>query len=155
MITRTYVVKMPTSSPTTPLDILVTNSPGTQAAPVVAGTDGAYYEWLGRPLRVPVLAAAGASGGFVPRLALGFLVSITRIAAAIVTDLPGVQLSQSLASLASTDGGPTISIPLLADPNGNPAIRLVGGANTAGDYFVVTLMCPEAKDVDRDSAAGS
>lgn len=151
MNTRTYVVKMPTSVSTTPLDILVQNSPGTQAAPVVAGGDGAYYEMLGRPLRIPVLAAAGASAGFVPRLRLGFSLSIAPIKTAIVTDLPGVQLSASLASLSSTDSGPTISVPALADPAGGPAIRLIGGAGTAGGVFVVTLQVLEAKDVDRDS----
>lgn len=157
MITRTYIVKMPTSSPTTPLDILVMNSPGTQAVPIVAGTDGAYYEWRGRPLRIPVLSggapptAAQIAAGFVPRLRLGFIVVVTPISAAIATDLPGVQLSSSLASLASTDAGPTLNIPAFADPGGNPSIRLIGGAGTAAKFFAVTLMCPEASDEDRSS----
>lgn len=150
MITRTYVVQMPDEGPTTPLDILVESDPGSPDAPVTAG-DAAYYEWRGRPLRIPVLAADGVDEGFVPRLRLGFLVTITPIAAAIQTDLPGVQLSESLASLASTDGGPTINVPTLADPGGEAAIRLVGGAGTAGLFYVVTLMCPEAKDEDRSN----
>jgi len=150
MITRTYIVQMPLEGPTTPLDILVESAPGSQDDPVLPG-DGKYYEWRGRPLRFPVLAAAGAAGGFVPRLRLGFLVTITPIAAAIQTDLPGVQLSESLAELASTDSGPSINIPTLADPSGEAAIRLIGGVATAGLFYVVTLMCPEAKDEDRSN----
>lgn len=156
MISRTYVVKMPTSSPATPVDILVQNAPGSQSAPVVAATDGAYYEWRGRPLRIPVLSGgsppstAAIAAGFVPRFRLGFTVSIVRIAAAIVTDLPGAQLSSSLAALSSTDSGPTISVTSFPDPAGGPAIRLIGGTGTAGGVFQVTLECPEAKDEDRE-----
>ncbi len=150
MITRTYIVQMPSEGADTPLDILVTSAPGSQSAPALPG-DGKYYECRGRPLRIPVLAAAGPDEGFVPRTRLGFVVSITPIAADIQTDLPGVQLSESLASLASTDSGPSINIPTLADPNGEPAIRLTGGDGTQGLFYVVTLMCPEAKDEDRSS----
>ena len=150
MISRTYVVLMPASSATTPLDILVQNSPGTQAVPIVAGGDGAYYELRGRALRIPVLAAAGAAGGFVPRLRLGFSVAVVRINSAIVTDLPGVKLSASLISLASTDSGPTIAVPAFPDPNGLPAIRLTGGAGTSGGFFLVSLRLNEAKDEDRE-----
>jgi hypothetical protein len=153
MITRTYVVQMPEESPTAPLDILVVNTPGSPDAPALPG-DGKYYEWRGRPLRIPVLAAEGASAGFVPRTRLGFIATISPIAAAVSPSLPGVQLSESLASLASTDSGPSINIPTLSDPNGQPAIRLIGDASTAGLFFVVTLMCPEAKDEDRNGTAG-
>lgn len=151
MITRTYVVQMPNDD--TPLDILVESAPGSQDAPVVisGGDDGSYYEWRGRPLRFPVLAAAGASGGFVPRLRLGFTVTVTPISPFICDSLPGVQLSESLASLASTDSGPSINIPTLADPSGEAVIRLVGGDDTQALFFTVTLMCPEAKDEDRSN----
>jgi len=155
MIVRTYVVKMPDEVSTNPVDILVQNSPGSQAAPVVSGTDGAYYEVLGRPFRIPVLAAAGVAGGFVPPLRLGFSIAITPLGSAIVTDLPGVQLSASLASLSSTDSGPTISVPAFADPAGGPSLRLVGGAGTAGGIYVVSLFVAEAKDVDRSGTSGS
>jgi hypothetical protein len=58
-----------------------------------------------------------------------------------------VQLSESLAGdLSSTDSGPSISIPLLSDPGGEPAIRLVGSADTAGLFYLVSLQCPEAKE---------
>lgn len=147
MIKRLYVVKMPTSVPTTALDILVTNNPGTQSVPVVAGGDGAYYEWRGRPLRVP---NPSGTTGFVPRFRLGFAVSIAGYGAADVTDLPGFQLSASLASVSSTDAGPTISVPTFADPSGKPALRLVGGGNTAGQVYLVTLLVMEPKDDDRD-----
>ena len=144
---------MPTSSPTTAVDILVQNNPGSQSAPVVVATDGAYYEWRGRPLSVPNPSGGVTPTGqstYVQRFRLGFLFGIARIASAIVTDLPGVQFSASLAKLASTDAGPTISVPAFADPAGGPAIRLTGGAGTAGGIFIVTLSIPEAKDEDRD-----
>lgn len=147
MINRQYIVKMPTSVATNPIDILIQNNPGTQAAPVVAGTDGAYYEWRGRPLRIP---NPSGTAGFVPRFRLGFIIGLVRISTAIVTDLPGVQLSASLASLSSTDAGPTISVPAFADPAGGPAIRLIGGTNTAGGVFVLTLLVAQAKDDDRN-----
>lgn len=146
MISRTYIVLMPTETPTGPLDILVENNPGTQAAPVVAGGDGAYYEWRGLPLHLPNRVG---TPGFVPRLRLGFEVAVAGISTAIVTDLPGVQLSASLASLSSTDSGPTISVPAFADPVAGPAIRLTGGAGTAGKVFAVTLKVAEARDEDR------
>lgn len=153
MITRTYIVQMPVETPTAPLDILVVSAPGAPSAPALPG-DGKYYEWRGRPLRIPVLAAGGAAGGFVPRCALGFIATISPIAAAVSAKLPGVQLSASLGSLASTDSGPSINIPTLADPGGKPAIRLVGDNTTAGLFYVVTLVCPEAKDEDRQGTTG-
>lgn len=157
MITRTYVVKMPSTPDTTaPVDILVQNNPGSQAAPVVTAGDAAYYEWRARPLRIPVMSGgapptvAQIALGFVPRLRLGCLVSITPIRAAIAGVSPGVQLSATLASLASTDAGPTIAVPALADPAGGPSIRLIGGAATSGLFFLVTLEAPEARDEDRE-----
>lgn len=156
MISRTYVVKMPESVSTNPLNIFVRNSPGTKAVPITSGTDGKYYEWRGRPLRFEQLAltsAGAANSAFAPRARLGFLVTVTPIVAAISTDLPGVQLSASLTSLASTDSGPTIAIPALADDTTNgPMIRLIGGAGTAGKFFVVSLSVMEPNDEDRDPA---
>lgn len=145
MLTRTYIVKMPSEVPTAALDILVQSAPGSQDDPALPG-DGAYYEWRGRPLRLETLVSAGAAGGFVPRLRLGLLVTITPIVAAVAADVPGVQLSASLASLASTDSGPSIAVPAFADPAGEPAIRLVGSSATSGLFYVVTLMCPEAHE---------
>lgn len=158
MISRLYVVQMPSSeSAATPLDILVESQPGTKAAPIVPAF-GAYYEWRGRPLRVPVHSggapptAAAIAAGFTPRVRLGFHVTITPYGTAIATDLPKVQLSESLAGdLSSTDVGPSISIPVLADPAGEPVIRLIGGAATASLFFLVALVCPEGKDEDRSS----
>ena len=159
MIVRTYVVLMPTSEPTTPVDILVQNAPGTQAAPIVAATDGAYYEILGRPFRVPVLAAAGASAGFVPWTRLGVSLALTPIAAGPIGVWPGAQLSASLAALSSTDAGPTISVPSFPDPAGGPSIRLIGGTNgeltTAGQLWLVSFYVAEAKDADRSGTSGS
>ena len=132
---RTYIVEMPTETPTTPLDILVSTDPGSQDAPAAPG-DGSYYEWLGRPVR---FETESGDTGFVPRLTPGFAVTITPLQASGQVDIPGVQLSASLASLASTDAGPSIAVPALADGADGPMIRLIGTANTAGDFFIVTL----------------
>jgi hypothetical protein len=148
MIVRTYVVKMPTSSPAVPLDILVTNAPGSQAAPTVVA-DAAYYEVLNRPFRTPVLAAAGQAAGFVPWTRLGFSIAVTPLKAGVVTTLPGAQLSASLAALSSTDAGPSISVPTFADPAGGPSLRLTGSAGTAGGLFMVSMFVAEAKDTDQ------
>lgn len=157
MISRTYVVKMPSTPDTAaPVDILVQNQPGTQAAPVVTAGDAAYYELRGRPLRIPVESggapptAAQIAAGFVPRFRLGVALSITPIRNAIAGVSPGVQLSSTLASLASTNVGPSINVPALADPAGGPSIRLIGGAATSGLFFLVSLQVPEAKDEDRE-----
>lgn len=151
MISRLYIVKMPTEVNTTPIDILVENDPGTQDDPVVAAGDGAYYEWRGRPI---VLPNPAGDSSFVPRFRLGFEVSVSPYSNAIVTDLPGVQLSESLASISSTDGGPLISVPSFPDPAG-PAIRLVGGVGTAGKVFMVSVQIPEAKDEDGAVSTGN
>lgn len=139
---------MPNSVATNPLDILVQNNPGTKTAPVVAGGDGAYYELRGRPLRVPNPVG---SAGPVPRLRLGFSLSIVQVLAAVSGTFPGAQLSASLAALAA---GSTIPVPTFTDPAGGPAIRLVGGtigeASTAGQIYIVSLLISEPKDEDRD-----
>lgn len=154
MLSRQYVVQMPDESPSTALDILVQSAPGSQDEPVTVA-DAAYYEWRGRPLRLEVLAADGVAGGFVPRLRLGFLVTVTQYGPGPGTGLPEVQLSESLAGdLSSTDAGPSITIPLFTDPNGEPAIRLNGGADTAGQQYLVSLLCPEAKEDNAPRGGG-
>ncbi len=133
------------------LDILV-QDPGSPSAPVLGGdtiVNGAYYEWRGRPIRLETLAADGATGGFVPRTRLGLKFSIVEITSGTAGALPGVQLSASLASLASTDAGPTINIPAFADPSGEPVIRLRNSADSAEGFFMVSVEISEAKDEDR------
>lgn len=154
MISRTYVVQMPDGEgEASPLDILVLNDPGTVDDPALGASGGAYYELRGRPLRIPVLAAAGQANGFVPRLTLGFSIAVTPISTAAVAAFPGVQLSASLIDLASTDSGPTIAVPAFPDPAGQPAIRLTGSAGTAGLVFTVCLLVSEATDEDRSGTA--
>lgn len=163
MINRTYIVLMPTSSPTTPLDLFVQSAPvvtaagtipmGNQANPVKVA-DAAWYEWRGRTFRFEQLklVAGVANANFSPAARQGFLVTITPIAAAsAITDVPPVaQLSASFGSLASTDAGPTINIPALADNvSSGPMIRLIGSASTAGKFFVVNLLVMEDKDDSR------
>lgn len=147
---RTYVVKMPNETPTTALDILVLEDPGSPDAPVTAGGDGAYFEWLGRPVRFETQTG---DNGFVPRLTPGFGVGVVPINTAGQVDMPGVQLSASLASLASTDGS-TVPVPALADGASGPMIRLVGTTNTAGKFFLVTLLSEDFSTHGR-SAQGS
>jgi len=150
MITRTYLVLMPAESPTTPVDIFVRSDPGSPDAQVIQG-DAAYCEWRGRPLRVAVTAAEGASEGFVPRLRLGFGVSVaTWSPGAAGVAPPAVQLSESLLGTITALGSGT---PNLADQSGEPVVRLTGTAETAGFCYIVTLMCPEAKDEDRSNTA--
>lgn len=146
MQSRQYVVKMPTAGGgTTALDILVLSDPGSKDAPVTAGTDGAYYEWLGRPVR---FETESGDDGFTPRLNLGPMVFITPIQASGQISMPGVQLSASLASLASTDSSPDVNVPALADGVNGPMIRLIGTADTAGDFFLVTLLIPTFADMN-------
>lgn len=154
MISRLYIVKMPTEVSTNPVDILVETNPGSQGAPVVSGSDGAYYEWRGRPLSLPNPASDPTT--FIPRFRLGFEVSVTPYGTAMSEAVPSVQLSASLASVSSTDVGPTISVPAFPDPAGGAAIRLIGGVDggtgvtTAGRVFMVSVQIPEAKDEDRN-----
>lgn len=152
MINRQYVVKMPTSSPAAPLYILVQDDPGTQDDPVVAGTDGAYYELRGRPIRFETVSG---DTGFVPRMALGFHVDLTPMSCTFPIVWPEVQFSASLIqNLSSTDSGPTIQVPTFADATaGGPAILVQGNTGTEGNIFLLTLSIAEAKDEDRQATA--
>ena len=158
MIHRTYIVKMPNETPTTPLDIVVEGFPGTNAVPIKTSTapvgwsggDGVYYEWTGRALRLPNKLSLGASQ-FIPRFLLGWSLSMYRINTAIVTDLPAVLLSQSLVDDLSSGDGSIVSAPL-TDPSYGPVIRLTGGAATAAAIFVVHLQVMQARDNDRVAA---
>ena len=164
MINRTYIVLMPTEVSTTPVDIFVQSAPvvtasgtipiGNQANPVKVG-DAAWYEWRGRTLRfeqLKLLATGAANPAWSPAARLGFNISVTPISnASATTDVaPVAQLSASFGALASTDAGPTIAIPALADNVTNgPMIRLIGSASTAGKFFVVNLLVMEDKDDSR------
>lgn len=159
MIHRTYIVKMPNETPTTPLDIVVEAYPGSQAAPISlaaspvtapvgwSGDDGAYYERTARPLHLPNKLSLGASQ-FIPAFLLGWSLTMYRINTAVVTDLPAVRLSQSLVNDLSSGDGLIVSAPL-TDPSYGPVIRLTGGANTASAIFVVHLQVMQARDNDR------
>ena len=159
MINRTYIVKMPTSSPTANFDIFVQSNPGSQSVPVKPAFDSAYYEIGGRTLRfeqLALLSTGAANPAFSPLGRLGIQVSITQILGAVAGVAPGMQLSASFGALASTDGGPTVNIPALPDDVSNgPMIRLVGSSATAGHYFMVNLLIAEDKDENRSSSGST
>ncbi|HEV3059575.1 MAG TPA: hypothetical protein VGY48_15100 [Vicinamibacterales bacterium] len=152
MINRTFFVKMPTSSPTTAVDIPVQTNPGSSTAPVTVATDAVYYELRGRTTRfeqLKLLTSGGANSAWSPLARQGVLATVTPFGnAAIVTDLPDLQLSASFGTWAASG----IAIPALADSVANgPIIRLIGGAGTAGKFFVVSLLIFEEKDENRSS----
>ncbi len=150
MIARTYYVEMPTSEGTAAIDIVVEAYPGSQDDPIDAGNspagwngeDGSYYEIRSRPIRLPVEVG---DAGFVPRLNLGWLCSVTPSGGAAAAAMPGVQFSASLqASLNATP---------LTDPSYGPVVRLSGAGSAVGGLaFIVQLLIMEAKDEDRASS---
>lgn len=146
MIARTYYVTMPAAvGEAAPGDIdIVLELPGTQANPVDStnapagwvGDTGSYYEIRGRVVRLPVVVG---DAGFVPRLNLGWSISV-----ATYNDVgaaPAYALSASLQ--ASLNAAP------LADPAYGPVLRLIGRVDTAELQVVVNLLIMEAKDEDR------
>lgn len=150
MINRTYLVKMPTSVSTTPVDIAVQSSPGTSTTPITTATDAVYYELRGRALRFEQLkltSTGAANSSWMPRARLGVLAQVQSFGnAAQQTEVPDLQLSASFATWAATG----IAIPALADSTSlGPILRLIGGAGTAGKFYMVNLIVFEAKDEDR------
>lgn len=149
MINRTYIVKMPATPSTGAVDIPVQSAPGSSAVPVTTAVDAVYYEWRGRTLRfeqLKLLSTGAANPSWSPRVRLGIQVSVVPWGnAAIVTDVPDVQLSASFGTFGVTG----IAIPALADSVSNgPILRLIGGAGTSGKFFAVNLSIAEAKDED-------
>lgn len=152
MINRTYVCKMPTSSPTANFDIFVQATPGSLSAPATAGTDGAYWEIRGRSLRFETTTGStnNAVANFTPRARLGLSVTITPLGnAAAAPDVPVVQLSTSFATLNTATGFTGMVQP--AETNNNPFIRLIGATSTATKFFLVTLFIAEDKDENRET----
>jgi len=147
MISRTYVVLMPSGgAAATPVNIFVQDDPGTPDQPVSQGS-AAYFEWRGRPMRFETVADDGAANGFVPRLRLGFGLSVVPLvseATPISTVVPSVALSASLVPDLSI-----LLVPVLPDPSGMPVIQLTGSTSTAGHTYLVTIQIMEAKDEDR------
>ena len=147
MISRTYVVLMPSGeAASTPVNIFLQDDPGTIDAPVSQGS-AAYFEVRGRPVRFETVFADGVANGFVPRLALGYSLSVTPLVSAatpIAASVPAVALSQSLVPDQSI-----LTVPVLADPSGMPAIQLQGSSDTQSHVVLVSLQIMEAKDDDR------
>lgn len=159
MVNRTWLVKMPTSTATAPVDIAVQSNPGSNSAPVTPAApaaDATYYEWRGRTLRfeqLKLLSSGAANSSWSPRARLGFQVSVQSFGnAGIDTDLPDLQLSASFGTFAATG----LAVPALADSvTAGPIIRLIGGTATAGKFFLVNLLIAEAKDEDASAGGGA
>jgi hypothetical protein len=152
---------MPTNAGASPaLDIIVQGPVGSAAAPVQVappgptvtvappgwvGGDGQFFEWRGRPIRIPILAG---NTGFVPRLRLGWK---TAVYCADPGDgegcfaIPCVLYSQSLIGTLN----PPFNVAQIADPSYGPVIRLTNSGDVQGGIFVVHLNIYAAQDEDR------
>lgn len=180
MIHRTYFVYLPGTQRTAPnyVDICVRATMGTRALPVasvatygaanvtapptgwvIACGDAAYYEVRGRSLPFDHLFVAGAAGGFVQRLNLGFELTVTPYGdwhSVIDFAPPSVQLSQSLLAAVGGDALPVIPANNLADPTygvPQPVIRVYAPRDGEGDpvldvLLLVCLKVSEKKDED-------
>jgi hypothetical protein len=170
---RTYIVKMPGSQDAiTYVDITVMGPVGTQAAPVSSAVGGtpppvgwnggasaaAFYEWRGRPLRIPVLAAptslatpSGVNSGFVPRLRLGWRLALQELApSGISADFPAIVPSVSLGSFAGGPAGAIIPVTPLLDPTYGPVLRVFSSVALANKVYAIHFSVFEQKDEDRD-----
>jgi len=174
MISRTYLVTMPTNSGSmTSLDILVRGPVGVGPADPAGGAfapvrvaaggttppagwgtnagDGQFVEWRSRPISIPVLFAAGVAGGFVPRFQLGWSFAI----AAADSAGDGCTISPVALYSASLIGSPAspFAVTGISTPNTDPAygpvIRLMNSPDVAGRSFVVGLHVAQARDEDR------
>lgn len=154
MISRTYLVLMPSNAgATAQVDIPVEGNAnwgtvGATSGPVVAvGADGFYVEQRNRRLRIPIKAG---NTGFVPRLRLGFSLSVQQVGGTGAANLLAIQLSQSLVgNVFSNAAGATVTGDAnLPDPSGVPVIRLLNTAAVQGLQFRIFLnvMTPEDDD---------
>ena len=112
---------------------------------------GVLYEWGGRSIRFEqrkLLSTGAANPSWSPLVRLGFWLSVTAFGnAAAAADVPDAQLSASFGAFASTDAGPSMNIPSVADNvSGGALIRLIGTASTADKFYLVNLMIAEDKD---------
>ena len=186
MIKRTYIVSLPTAQRTAPnyVDICVRATMGTRVRPVAnpvtygaanvtappagwvaACGDAAYYELRGRVIPFERLFAAGAAGGFTPRVNLGFDLVVTPYSEwATVIDYspPTAQLSQSLLAAVGGDTGGAVPATNLADPVygvAQPVIRIFAprngeGAPLTNHLILVCFNIAERKDEDFSPVGG-
>ena len=180
MIHRVYLASMPTKSATMPfMDIPVMDpamgvatrefpmgSVGGPAGPAGWQTglpfifapggvgDGQVCELRSRILRIEALAAAGAAGGFVPRLRLGGSLGINVLGTTLSAVPPPAQFSQSLAG--ATAGPYAASV--IADPVygvfAQPVIRLWNTTNCEGLVVLVSLGLATSEDEDGETGHG-
>lgn len=163
MIFRTYFVLMPSNPASMPnLDIVLRGPMGTLGTPMsianangpagwqvfgAVNGDGQVGEVLGREVPIAVLAAAGAAGGFVPRLRRGW--QFSALAANSASDgcivPPTVVYS---ATLLGTVAAPFAGVQI-ADPAYGPVIRLINAADIAGQVFICHLGVAQPRDDDR------
>lgn len=153
-INRTYLVALNTDANS--LDIVVDGPVGTAAAPVNNGTaapagwvgsDGQYYELQGRTLPVPTRFG---DADFVPRLALGWNVSVQPVNEAVTGTEPpmAVRFSRSLVGVLAG----AFAVNNLADPAYGPVLRLEYPNSWRNQVVIVTLTVFEAKDFKGNGA---
>lgn len=155
---RTYLVKMPSVSGTSPyLDILPNGPVGTPALPVkktggttppngwqpFAGDDGAFYEIRSRVIRFETFSG---DDGFVPRARLGWLITVNCVDGGDCNIGPVTQMSRSLVGTPPNADFAGITFD---DPAYGPVIRLFNSPDTEGGLYSVNLELEEAKDEDR------
>lgn len=157
---RTYLVKMPSVSGTSPyFDILPNGPVGTPDAPVrktpAGGTtppngwqpftsdDGQFYEIRGRVIRFETVEG---DDGFVPRARLGWIVAVNCIDGGDCNIGPVVQMSRSLIGTPPDAAFASITFD---DPAYGPVIRLFNSPDTEGGLYSVNLELEEARDEDR------
>ena len=152
MITRTYDILMPDDN--ADVDIHVEGDAnwgavGAASVAVASGDTGFYAEWRNRRLRIPIRAGTGTevAAGFVPRLRLGFGVSLTAVSV-VINDVPSVRFSRSLVGdvLSTAAGATTPGDGTFPDTAGGATIRVRGNVSYSGEMFRLTLTIPEAKD---------
>jgi hypothetical protein len=164
-IRRTFLVKMPSVSGTSPyFDVLAEGPVGDADAPVrltpAGGTtppngwqdfpndDGQFYEIRGRPIRFETVEG---EDGFVPRSRLGWIVSVN----CIDKNSDGCNIPMVVILSRSFMGTPpdaAFADITIDDPDYGPVIRLINSPDTEGALYSVNIELAEQKDEDRAHA---
>jgi hypothetical protein len=164
-IRRTFLVKMPSSTLSPYMDILVEGPVGDADEPVrhaaggttpptgwqpFTGDDGQFYEIRGRTLRFETV---DGDDGFVPRARLGWQLAVT----CMDGDSDGCNIPPVARMSRSFVGTPPVAAfqPMtFDDPDYGAVIRLLNSPDTEGALYMLTLTFPEPKDESKSPTAG-